>query len=79
MLEQRCADALNHAAADLLVDQLRIDDGAAVFRGMNAVVPVDGLSSIEAYADYGTVLTFMSAPQVSAKSTLTRSDMIKFQ
>jgi nicotinamidase-related amidase len=51
----------------------------AVFRGMSAIVPVDGLSSIEAYADYGTVLTFMSAPQVSQKSTLTRSDMIKFQ
>jgi nicotinamidase-related amidase len=50
----------------------------AVFRGMKAVVPVDGLSSIEAYADYSTVLTFMSAPQVSARSTLTRSDMIKF-
>jgi nicotinamidase-related amidase len=50
----------------------------AVFRGMNAIVPVDGMSAVEAYADYGTVLTFMSAPRVSAKTTLTRSDMIKF-
>lgn len=50
----------------------------AAFRGMNVIVPVDGMSSVEAYADYSTVQTFMTAPQVSAKSTLTRSDMIKF-
>ena len=30
VLEQRAADPLHHAAADLLVDQLRIDHGAAV-------------------------------------------------
>jgi nicotinamidase-related amidase len=51
---------------------------AAVFRGMNAIIPVDGLSSQEAYSDLATVYTFTTAPQVSAKSTLTRSDMIKF-
>ena len=51
----------------------------AVFRGMNAIIPVDGMSAVDAYAEYGAVLTFMSAPQVSAKSTLTRSDMMKFQ
>jgi nicotinamidase-related amidase len=51
----------------------------AIFRGMKAVVPVDGMSSIEAYADWSTVQTFMSAPQISANTTLTRSDMIKFQ
>jgi hypothetical protein len=45
---------------------------------MSVIVPVDGISSIEAYADYSTVQTFMTAPQVSAKTTLTRSDMIKF-
>lgn len=50
----------------------------AVFRGMNVVVPVDGMSSIEATAEYATVLDFMTAPQVSAKTTLTRSDLIKF-
>ena len=49
----------------------------AAFRGMNVIVPVDGMSSVDAYADYSTVLTFMSAPQVSAKTTLTRSEMIK--
>jgi len=30
LLEQRRADALHHAAANLFIDQLRIDDGAAV-------------------------------------------------
>ena len=30
LLEQRRAEALHHAAPDLLVDQLRIDDGAAI-------------------------------------------------
>ena len=30
MLEQRLADALHHATPDLLVDELRIDHGAAV-------------------------------------------------
>src|SRR6266478_6448959 len=29
-LEQRCTEALHHAAPDLLVDQLRIDDRAAI-------------------------------------------------
>jgi hypothetical protein len=43
------------------------------------VVPVDGMSSVEAYADYGTVLTPMSAPQVAPQTTLTRSSMVKFQ
>ena len=50
----------------------------AVGRGMNVVVPVDGLSSVEAYDDLTTVYTFASAPALSAKATLTRSGMIKF-
>jgi nicotinamidase-related amidase len=50
----------------------------AVFRGMNVVVPVDGMSSIDAIAEYATVLDFLTAPQVSNKTTLTKSDMIKF-
>jgi nicotinamidase-related amidase len=50
----------------------------AAFRGMNVIVPVDGLSAVDPYADLSTVYTFASAPFVSAKSTLTRSDMIKF-
>ena len=50
----------------------------AVFRGMNVIVPVDGLSAAEAYADLASVFMFMNAPQVSAKTTLTKTDMIKF-
>lgn len=51
----------------------------AAFRGMNVVVPVDGISSVEPYADLTTVWTFTNAPQVSQKSTLTRSDMVTFK
>jgi nicotinamidase-related amidase len=50
----------------------------AAFRGMNVVVPVDGISAVDPYADKSTVFTFMNAPGVSAKTTLTRSDMIRF-
>jgi hypothetical protein len=45
---------------------------------MNVVIPVDGMSSIEATAEYATVLDFQTAPLLSNKTTLTRSDMIKF-
>ncbi len=50
----------------------------AVGRGMSVIVPVDGLSSVEAYDDLATVYAFSKAPALSAKSTLTRSGMIKF-
>jgi nicotinamidase-related amidase len=50
----------------------------AVGRGMNVIVPVDGLSSADAYDDLATVYTFAKAPALSVKATLTRSGMIKF-
>jgi len=50
----------------------------AVFRGLNVIIPVDGMSAVDPYSEYSTVFTFMNAPTVSAKTTLTRSDMIKF-
>ena len=50
----------------------------AALRGLNGIVPVDGLSSVDAYSDYSTVFTFMNAPLVSNKTTLTKIDMIKF-
>ena len=50
----------------------------AAFRGMNVVIPVDGMSAVDPYADLGTALTFMSAPTVAARTMLTRSGMIKF-
>jgi nicotinamidase-related amidase len=51
---------------------------AAALRGMDVVVPIDGLSSLDAYADLTAVWTLSNAPLVSAKTTLTRIDMIKF-
>ncbi|HEX3440962.1 MAG TPA: cysteine hydrolase [Pseudolabrys sp.] len=50
----------------------------AALRGMNVIVPVDGMSSADAYADLSTAWTFTNAPSVSAKTTLTKSEMIKF-
>lgn len=50
----------------------------AAMRGLNVIVPVDGMSAAEPYADLTTAYTFATAPSVSAKSTLTRIDMIKF-
>jgi nicotinamidase-related amidase len=50
----------------------------AALRGLNVIVPVDGMSSADAYADLTTAWTFTNAPSVSAKTTLTKSDMIKF-
>lgn len=50
----------------------------AIFRGMKAIVPVDGMSAVDPYADYSTVFTFADAPRLSTEATLTRSDMIKF-
>ena len=50
----------------------------AAFRGMNVIVPVDGMSAVEAYAELASVFMFMNAPQVSARSTLTKIEMIKF-
>jgi nicotinamidase-related amidase len=50
----------------------------AAFRGMSVIVPIDGMSAIDPYADYSTAYTFLNAPLLSAKSTLTKADMIKF-
>lgn len=50
----------------------------AALRGMNVIVPVDGMSAVDAYAELSAVYTLSNAPSVSAKTTLTRSDMIKF-
>jgi nicotinamidase-related amidase len=50
----------------------------AALRGMNVIVPVDGMSAVDPYADLTTAYTFVSAPLISTKSTLTAIDMIKF-
>jgi len=50
----------------------------AAFHGLKVIVPVDGMSAADPFADLTTAFTFINAPTVSAASTLTRSDMIKF-
>jgi nicotinamidase-related amidase len=51
----------------------------AAFRGMNVVIPVDGMSAADPVAEFSTVIDFMTAPSVSTKTTLTKSDMITFK
>jgi nicotinamidase-related amidase len=51
----------------------------AAFRQFKVVVPVDGASSENLYAEQAVVWLFAKAPGVSAQTTLTRFDMIKFQ
>jgi hypothetical protein len=46
--------------------------------GMNIILPVDGMSSTEPYAEQYVAWHMMNAPGVSAKTTLTSIDQIKF-
>jgi nicotinamidase-related amidase len=50
----------------------------AAFRGFNVILPVDGISAVNPFAEMGTVFDFSVAPGVSPKTTITKSDMIKF-
>jgi nicotinamidase-related amidase len=50
----------------------------AALRGMNVIVPVDGMSSASPYSDLTTAFTFADAPLVSKKVTLTTLDKVKF-
>jgi nicotinamidase-related amidase len=50
----------------------------AAFHGMNVVVPVDGMSSSEPYAEQYVAWHLTHAPGVGPKTTLTRIDMIGF-
>ena len=54
---------------------------AAVLRGFNVIVPVDGMSGNGqiAYIEQAVAYILTSAPVVSSKVTLTSIDMIKFQ
>jgi nicotinamidase-related amidase len=56
-----------------------LDTGTdAALHGMNIVVPVDGMSSTELYAEQYVAWHLTHAPGVAQKTTLTRSDMIGF-
>jgi nicotinamidase-related amidase len=52
--------------------------GAAAIRGLNVVIPVDGMGSVEAFAEQYVAWHMTHAPIVSSKVTLTRTGMIKF-
>jgi len=51
--------------------------GAAAMRGLNVVIPVDGMASVEAFAEQYVAWHMTHAP-ISSKVTLTRTGMIKF-
>lgn len=50
----------------------------AAFRGLQVIVPVDGLSAEDLYIEQYTVYHLTRAPRVGGQVTLTRTDMIKF-
>ena len=52
--------------------------GEAALRGFNVVVPVDGMASVEAFAEQYVAWHMTHAPIISPKVTLTRTSMIKF-
>jgi nicotinamidase-related amidase len=49
----------------------------AALRGMHVVLPVDGMSAENTYAEQYTVWHLLNAPRVSAKVILTKIDLIK--
>ncbi len=49
----------------------------AALMGLNVIIPVDGISG-DPYAEQYTAWHMLHAPGLGAKTTLTRSDMIKF-
>ena len=50
----------------------------AALRGVNVVVPVDGISSVDAYSEQFSVWQLANGPTFSQKVTITKMDMIKF-
>ncbi len=51
---------------------------AAALRGMNVVVPVDGVSSSDLYSEQYTAWHLANAPVISPKVTITMTDLVKF-
>ena len=50
----------------------------AAQRGYSVIVPVDGISSDNLYAEQSAVWNMANAPVISSKITLTTVDMMKF-
>ena len=53
--------------------------GEAALRGFNVVAPVDGMSSNEAFPELYTVWHLANAARISAKTIVTRVDMITYK
>ncbi len=53
--------------------------GEAALRGFNVVVPVDGMSSNDAFAELYTAFHLTTAARIDARVTLTRVDMISYK
>jgi nicotinamidase-related amidase len=51
---------------------------ASAQRGFEVIIPVDGMSSDDLYAEQSAAWNLVHAPVIAAKDTLTRIDMIKF-
>jgi nicotinamidase-related amidase len=51
---------------------------SAALRGLNVIIPVDGMSAVDPFVELFTVVHMATGPAIAAKATLTRSDMIKF-
>ena len=52
--------------------------GEAALKGFSVVVPVDAVTAITTYAEQFSIWQLGTAPIISTKITLTKSDMIKF-
>jgi nicotinamidase-related amidase len=50
----------------------------AALRGMQVIVPVDGMSAENTYAEQYVAWNMANAPRISSQSVLTRIDMIKY-
>ena len=50
----------------------------AIFRGFKAIVPVDTMSAENTFVEQYVAYDFVSAPRLSAATTLTRVGMMKF-
>ena len=53
--------------------------GAAALRGYNVVVPVEGMSSNDAFPELYTAFHLATAARIADKVTLTRVDMISYK
>ena len=53
--------------------------GEAALRGFNVIVPIDGMSSNDAFAELYTAFHLTTAARIMDKVTLTRADMISYK